>query len=70
MVESELSDKMEIRGPVPAPVEKIRDEYRFQLWYFTSSISSVIDRLSELRRNFKLDKDVIEQIDIDPMNLS
>ena len=70
LVESELSDIIEIRGPAPAPVEKIRDEYRFQLWYFTPSISSVIDRLSELRGSFKLDKDVIEQIDVDPMNLS
>lgn len=70
LVESELGDKLEIRGPAPAPVEKIRDEYRFQLWYFTPSISSVIDRLAELRERFKLDKDVIEHIDIDPMNLS
>lgn len=70
LVERELGDKIEIRGPAPAPVEKIRDEYRFQLWYFTPNVSSIIDRLAELRGSFKLDKDVIEQIDIDPMNMS
>ncbi len=70
LVERELGNKLEIRGPAPAPIEKIRDEYRFQLWYFMPGISSVIDRLTELRSEFKLDKDVIEQIDVDPMNLS
>ena len=70
LVEKELGDQLEIRGPAPAPIEKIRDEYRFQLWYFTPSVSSVIDRLAELRNSFKLDKDVIEHMDVDPMNLS
>ncbi|MGK0456996.1 MAG: primosomal protein N' (replication factor Y), partial [Zhongshania aliphaticivorans] len=53
LVERELGDKIEIRGPAPAPVEKIRDEYRFQLWYFTPNVSSIIDRLAELRGSFK-----------------
>lgn len=70
LVERELGDKLEIRGPAPAPVEKIRDEYRFQLWYFMPGIGPVINRLAELRNSFKLDKDVIEHIDVDPMNLS
>ena len=70
LVEQELGNKIEIRGPAPAPVEKIRDEYRFQLWYFMPAVSSVIGRLAELRESFKLDKDVIEQIDVDPMHLS
>ena len=29
-----LGTRMELRGPAPAPIEKIRDEYRWQLWYF------------------------------------
>lgn len=70
LVERELGDQLEIRGPAPAPIEKIRDEYRFQLWYFMPNVSSVINRLAELRGNFKFDKDVIEHIDVDPMNLS
>ena len=69
-VEAALGDQMEIRGPAPAPIEKIRDEYRFQLWYFTPSVSRVIDPLKALRDDFKLDKDVIHQLDIDPMGLS
>jgi primosomal protein N' (replication factor Y) len=70
LAEKELGNKIEIRGPAPAPVEKIRDEYRFQLWYFMPAVSPIVDRLAELRKRFKLDKDVIEQIDVDPMHLS
>lgn len=70
LVEKELGDKIEIRGPAPAPIEKIRDEYRFQLWYFTPSASAVIGSITALRESFKMDKEVIDQIDVDPMNLS
>jgi len=69
-VQEELGDQIEIRGPAPAPIEKIRDEYRFQLWYFAPSASKVIGPLSELRRAFKMDKDVYDQLDVDPMNMS
>ena len=60
LIEQKLGSKIEIRGPAPAPVEKIRDEYRFQLWYFMPAVGSVIDHLRELRESFKLDKDVID----------
>jgi primosomal protein N' (replication factor Y) len=70
LVERELGDKIEIRGPAPAPIEKIRDEYRFQLWYFAPSASAVIGTITALRESFKMDKEVIDQMDVDPMNLS
>jgi primosomal protein N' (replication factor Y) len=70
LVEKELGDKIEIRGPAPAPIEKIRDEYRFQLWYFATSASAVIGTITALRESFKMDKEVIDQMDVDPMNLS
>ena len=68
--ETELGDHVEIRGPAPAPIEKIRDEYRFQLWYFAPSASRVIEPIAQLRREFKMDKDVIDSLDVDPMQLS
>jgi primosomal protein N' (replication factor Y) len=70
LVEAEMGEKVEIRGPAPAPIEKIRDEYRFHLWYFAPSASAVIGQLAALRESFKMDKDVIDLIDVDPMNLS
>jgi primosomal protein N' (replication factor Y) len=32
-----FGDRIELRGPSPAPIEKIKDEYRWQLWYFTAA---------------------------------
>lgn len=70
VVEKEMDGQLEIRGPAPAPIEKIRDEYRFQLWYFAPSASRVIQQLATLREGFKMDKEVIDLIDVDPMNMS
>lgn len=70
LVEEKMGDRLEVRGPAPAPIEKIRDEYRFQLWYFAPSASRVIVELTALRESFKMDKEVIDLIDVDPMNLS
>jgi len=69
-LQAELGQQIEIRGPAPAPIEKIRDEYRFQLWYFAPSASKVIGPLRELRQGFKMDREVIDLIDVDPMNMS
>jgi primosomal protein N' (replication factor Y) len=70
LVEEEMEGQLEIRGPAPAPIEKIRDEYRFQLWYFAPSASRIIVKLVALRQQFKMDKEVIDLMDVDPMNLS
>jgi len=70
VLEPELGERVEIRGPAPAPIEKIRDEYRFQLWYFAPSASRVIEAIARLRGGFKMDKDVIDLLDVDPMQLS
>ena len=70
VLEGNMEGQLEIRGPAPAPIEKIRDEYRFQLWYFASSASRVISQLAKLREQFKMDKEVIDLIDVDPMNMS
>jgi primosomal protein N' (replication factor Y) len=70
VLEKAIGDRVEVRGPAPAPIEKIRDEYRFQLWYFAPSVSKVIGEIAALRKNFKMDKEVIDLIDVDPMNMS
>lgn len=70
VLESKLEGQLEIRGPAPAPIEKIRDEYRFQLWYFAPSASRVIQQIVALRGEFKMDKEVIDVLDVDPMQMS
>jgi primosomal protein N' (replication factor Y) (superfamily II helicase) len=65
-----LGPDVEIRGPAPAPIEKIKDFYRYQLWYFMPNITRYMPKLLELRRTFQFDKDVEDVIDADAVNLS
>ncbi len=68
-LEAVLGERIEIRGPAPAPIEKIRGEYRYQLWYFAPSASRVIQDIARLREDFKMDKEVADSLDVDPMHL-
>jgi primosomal protein N' (replication factor Y) len=70
LVEKTLGDRVELRGPAPAPIEKIKDEYRWQLWYFTHGVTKVVAELSRLRAEFAWADDVIQVLDVDPMDLA
>jgi primosomal protein N' (replication factor Y) (superfamily II helicase) len=59
----------ELRGPAPCAVEKIKDHYRFQIWYFTKQVTKLNALLANLRKDFPLPDDVISTIDVDPMNV-
>jgi len=64
-----LGGRAEMRGPAPAPFEKIRDEYRWQLWYFVHSVTKVIGDISRLRDGFEWPEGVTQFLDVDPVNL-
>ncbi len=69
LVEKEFGDRLELRGPSPSPIEKIKDEYRWQLWYFCASATKVGPRLAELRSKFAWPDDLTQVLDVDPVNL-
>lgn len=60
---------MEIRGPAPAPIEKVKDEYRYQIWYFCARTTAVVPALVRLQGTVKWPDDVIQVLDVDPMSL-
>ena len=64
-----LPSGVETRGPAPAPIEKMKGFYRYHIWYFTEFVSSLVPALEKLRDSFPMDKEVIETIDVDPVNL-
>ena len=70
LVEKELGEKVELRGPAASPIEKIKDEYRWQLWYFTASATKVVPVLATLRQNFAWPDDITQVLDVDPVNLT
>lgn len=70
LVEKLALPHVEIRGPSRAPIEMIRGEYRYQVWYFCPQVLPVIREIKKALADFPLDKEIIEVIDVDPMNLS
>jgi primosomal protein N' (replication factor Y) (superfamily II helicase) len=69
---SVLGPSVEIRGPAPAPIEKIQNEYRYQLWYFcpNNQVMQWVSRINELRTKLMLDKSITDALDVDPLHLS
>jgi len=68
-VEQALGNVVEIRGPAPAPVEKVKDEYRFQVWYFCARTTKVVPELVRLQATVAWPDDVSQVLDVDPMSL-
>jgi primosomal protein N' (replication factor Y) (superfamily II helicase) len=59
----------DIRGPIPATVEKIHGDYRFQLWFFTPKVISTVNRIQELEMRFQWDRSIQHLLDVDAFNL-
>lgn len=70
LVEKALGDRVELKGPSASPIEKIKDEYRWQLWYFTNGVTKVVPELARLRDEFAWPDDITQVIDVDPVNLT
>jgi len=69
VVEKSLGGAVELRGPSPSPVEKVKDHYRWQLWYFTENVSKTVPKLVALQREFPWADDVTQVLDVDPVSL-
>jgi primosomal protein N' (replication factor Y) len=59
----------EVRGPAPAPIERIEGLYRYQLWYLCDDVETVIPKIMELRGKFSFDADITDSIDVDATQL-
>ncbi len=69
-VAESLGDKVMLMGPAAAPIEKIQDEYRWQLWYFCNApVTKIVAEVSRLRAEFDWPDDMIQVLDVDPVNL-
>lgn len=69
-VEAALGEKVTLMGPAASPIEKIQDEYRWQLWYLCNApVSGIVSELARLRAAFAWPEDMIQVLDVDPVNL-
>lgn len=60
----------EIRGPAPCPMEKIQDNFRFHAWYFCERVPAIIGTLSRLRVAFRCPENVVDLLDVDPVDVN
>jgi primosomal protein N' (replication factor Y) len=68
-VEAALGAAVEVRGPVPAPIEKVADEYRVQMLYFAPQVAKIVPELARLQGEFAWPDGVRQVLDVDPMSL-
>ncbi len=61
--------QMEVRGPSPAPIERIEGLYRYQVWYLCEHTEAVLPKLLELREGFPFDSSITDTLDVDPTAL-
>ena len=60
----------EVRGPAACPIEKIKDSYRFQIWYTCDRVTRVMPAILAVRRDFPGDDEVVDLLDSDPAETS
>jgi primosomal protein N' len=64
-----LPEAVVFSGPLPAPIAKMRGQYRYQLTLRGGSIRTVVRVLRERVLGRRFPKDVDVAIDIDPRSL-
>jgi primosomal protein N' (replication factor Y) len=62
-------EHIEILGPAPSPIEKLRNRYRWQLLLKGNQISPLIGLASAVRETFTRARNVRLHIDVDPYNM-
>ena len=68
-IERRIGGFCTIRGPAPAPLERSEDFYRWHIWYFTPNVRAAVAEISDLRRQFPMDEDIEDVLDVDPMSM-
>jgi primosomal protein N' (replication factor Y) (superfamily II helicase) len=58
-----------IAGPVPAPLAKVQNQYRYQIMLRSEQIVQLVELLSPIIAAFKPPEDVSVAVDVDPISL-
>ena len=64
-----IGKDLEIRGPAPAPLEKVKDYYRVHVWYFVDRVRPFLRFIEGFREKLKC-QEVKDGFDVDPVDLN
>jgi primosomal protein N' (replication factor Y) (superfamily II helicase) len=64
-----VQDRIEILGPAPAPIQKLRNRYRWQLLLKGKQSSSLLELAKQVRAAFPRSRSIRLHIDVDPYNM-
>jgi primosomal protein N' (replication factor Y) (superfamily II helicase) len=56
---------LEVRGPSPAPIERIEGLYRYQIWYLCDDVEPTVAALTAARAKFPFDGGITDTMDVD-----
>ena len=62
-------ENFRFKGPALAPLEKIKGYYRYHFFYFTPSVKRTIETLGKIRKNFPIDPEVHDILDVDAQQI-
>jgi primosomal protein N' (replication factor Y) len=55
---------------VPCPLERVKDQYRFHLLYFTQNVTRLMPELMRLRAEFPaMDEAITDVLDVDALDI-
>jgi primosomal protein N' (replication factor Y) len=66
---SKFRDQVEVLGPAPAPLQKLRNRYRWHLLLKGKKISSLLELASQAREAFPPARVVRLHVDVDPYSM-
>jgi primosomal protein N' (replication factor Y) len=64
-----LDPRVKLAGPVPAPIARVRSQYRYQLMLRTGNIVRLVRALRPLAMETRAAADVHMHVDVDPLSL-
>ena len=67
LLENNIAD-LEILGPAQPNLNKINSYYRMHVLYLTKNVLATLPKLQTLRQSFKLPSNVIDLLDVDPID--
>jgi len=63
-------DGIEVKGPAATPLAKIKGFYRYHLFYLSASVPKCLSQIQKIRKEFPLDKEIFDILDIDAYQVS